>query len=694
MQRRLHDFRIKVAACFAAARSGRWKWARDHRPTPLHATEEECLLPAARGWVWAYDPGVQLWHPVTPSRWPDAPPEGELDIAIIVQFAKDAGYSDMEIVSYIAHGYPAPELAREAVLGPPHVGALKDMPALDKCARKDRERGWVRHSFQLPPMWPMRADPMNIVYRNGKPRMTIDKSMQLIAGVASYNDSIDLEAQPTIDMVSVTMLGRAGAILATAGVRLLWWGFDLEAYFRKTGKQAADLWKSGFCQSDGYGVDTRVQFGQREAPVLCGRQSCFVAWAIRRELRRLDAAYPARCERILAWLAARAASSSGEGDPTLLDALFFLCIYVDDVGAASLDDDMYTADGSEWWVLRAGERVRMTRAWLHYEAAVGVIKHFGHTAAADKLVSPRLEMVYLGVTVDFAAMVMSLSEDKCKAYGELIAAVLAQAVGSSSVKVTAADLAAIMHRLLHAAAVVPLGRQHLFHIMRAIKANTRLAGGLCMLGGQALAELQWWAEMLQRAACQRGVPLAYRTAFPSSSDPSVLVPYSDASREVGALEQSGYGAWAVIDSVFLYVEGRWTELEVLTLDINTLELVAMNIGTFTFLAEARRRGIAITHALEFTDNTSAEHAAERGKPKSAALGELVKRRYDAFLGAGVTASAARVASVDNDVADGLSRGGAQLADALRIAASSGLEVVRLTAEAAWRDTTGLQLRAN
>ena len=46
MQRRLHSFRIQVAQCFAAARAGRWKWARDHRPQPLHASEQECLLPA------------------------------------------------------------------------------------------------------------------------------------------------------------------------------------------------------------------------------------------------------------------------------------------------------------------------------------------------------------------------------------------------------------------------------------------------------------------------------------------------------------------------------------------------------------------------------------------------------------------------------------------------------------------------
>ena len=72
----------------------------------------------------------------------------------------------------------------------------------------------------------MRADPMNIVFRNEKGRMTIDKTMQLVAGVDAYNSRIDLAAQPSIDYVSVAMLGRACAIFLTAGIPVLVWGFD------------------------------------------------------------------------------------------------------------------------------------------------------------------------------------------------------------------------------------------------------------------------------------------------------------------------------------------------------------------------------------------------------------------------------------------------------------------------------------
>ena len=140
---------------------------------------------------------------------------------------------------------------------------------------------------------------------------------------------------------------------------------------------------------------------------------------------------------------------------------------------------------------------------------------------------------------------------------------------------------------------------------------------------------------------------------------------------------------------FVYVEGRWTEEEVARLDINALELVAMNIGSFTFIAHAQSTGAVVTHLFEFTDNTAAEHSAERGKPRAAKLGELVRQRYDPLYSLGVSATAERVASVDNDVADGLSRGGSKFADALRTAAAAGYRVRRLPPAAAWRDTSSL-----
>ena len=57
-----------------------------------------------------------------------------------------------------------------AILGPLRIGALKEPAAFDKCAKKDRDCGWVHHGYPLPPIWPTRADPMtmNIITRNGE----------------------------------------------------------------------------------------------------------------------------------------------------------------------------------------------------------------------------------------------------------------------------------------------------------------------------------------------------------------------------------------------------------------------------------------------------------------------------------------------------------------------------------------------
>ena len=205
----------------------------------------------------------------------------------------------------------------------------------------------------------------------------------------------------------------------------------------------------------------------------------------------------------------------------------------------------------------------------------------------------------------------------------------------------------------------------------------------------ALRELHWWEQVLSLEAIRAGVPLASRTVFPMPSDTGVLVAYSDASREIGSIE-SGYGAWAVVDGVVYYVEGRWTDVEVKRLDINVLELLAMNIGSFAFLRVAAERGVVVSHLVEFTDNTAAEASVERGKPRSPRLGELVRQRYVALQAAGVPASPERVASVDNDVADGLSRGGAMMADALRTLAASGYPVVRLEPSSEWRDSEYIQ----
>ena len=630
-------FRVAVAAVFEAARRGRWRWAKDHRPSAVELSEEQALHPRGRGWSWERREDG-LWHALQPSSWPDSPPGADLEVARIVEAAREGGYDDMEIISYIAHGYPGPEAARCTVLSPPHVGALREYEAFQKCASKDRARGWVRHSSWMPHVWPIRVDPQNIVMRFGKARMTTDKSMRMGSSL-SYNECVDLTVWAAIEYVRVSKLGRGVMVLATAGVPVRAWGFDLEAFFRKTAKQRMHWWLSGLLHGDGFGLDTRVQFGQREAPVLCGRQSCFVIWMVRRELQRLDGEYASRDPLVLAWLDRRTQRMAAEGGTAAEWTALFICmIFVDDGGAASIDDLLFDHRGEPVMAMVSGQLVQQRRAMLHCEAALGVIRLLGHRESEGKTTWPGMELDYLGVTVDLNSWAMYLTLEKRDRYAADALRLLQGQTDERRMVVPFEDLNSLVHKLLHASCAVVLGRQHMHHLLRArTRRPAHREGGLrgdCRaLGAEAVAELRWWVE---RLAERVGVPLASRRQFPAASMEGVVTLYADASKELSRLSESGFGGWAVFGDTLFYVEGRWAIWELEQFSINVLELAALFMTVFAMVElaeqlEARGDERAVgkpTHALLFTDNTAAEHSSERGRPHQRAMQLLIARGYE------------------------------------------------------------------
>ena len=136
MQQRLHQHRRQVAACFDRARRGGWKWARDHRPEPLVATEAEAMLPAGWGWKWEYNEETLKWLAMTPSSWPESPPDTTLEIDNLLEWALENKPEDKAIISYMSNGYPGPSLEPVATIGSLHVGALKGNASSDTCYEK------------------------------------------------------------------------------------------------------------------------------------------------------------------------------------------------------------------------------------------------------------------------------------------------------------------------------------------------------------------------------------------------------------------------------------------------------------------------------------------------------------------------------------------------------------------------------
>lgn len=698
MQARLHEHRLKVAACVTRAERGGWKWARDHRPTDIVADEAEALQPAGWGWKWEFSRRDLKWHPILPSCWPERPPDAALHIPNLLAWAAREKPRDAAIVAHMSHGYPGPELQAVAVVGSLHVGALKEMANFAKCIRKDRLAGIGVHGSKLPPIWPCRADYRNVVMRRDSARVTIDKTIQLAPWVTSHNDAIDLAQFDPIVNVTVGQLGRARAILLTAGVEVKPISFDLKSYFRVTGKNKSTWWMAGYVGKDGYGVDTRVQFGDRSAPVLCGRQSALLAHAIKLELRRLDLAYPSRVQSIIDYIVRRVSAAGSSDAPPELDfvraALFFFLIYVDDGAGWILDDELYDRDRPLTNSHHDANGILVVtpqrRPEMYLAAAIGTVEYFGHSIATGKSWLPRDigMMPFLGVSMDCERERMLVTREKRDFYVDDINAMIGDHSldQQGGIKVCADELNSVIHKLLHAATCIVLGRQYVHHMLRCLRhASGR---GRATLGSDACAELKWWLAQLRKKDSE-GVPMASRRVFPAPS-PGVLMPYSDASRELKSPQSSGFGAWAVINEEFCYVEGRWLAWELEQLSINVLELAARNIGTFTFLDHAEASSCAITHLYEFTDNKAAEYALEFGKPKAPEMQALTQRSYDELFRRGVFNAMQRIASVDNDIADGLSRGGAQLANALRLAAGAGMPLRRLPPQPSWRDLSHLQ----
>lgn len=136
---------------------------------------------------------------------------------------------DRQCASWTAYGFPGvASLPRHALLGHPHVGALKYAKQLLECQAKDLEAGFVTDGFDLPEFWPCVLDCFNVVEQRGKYRLCVDKTIQLVNGVPVYNELIDLaEDVNRVRMVSVRTFARGTAILQTAGLRVLIAKFDL-----------------------------------------------------------------------------------------------------------------------------------------------------------------------------------------------------------------------------------------------------------------------------------------------------------------------------------------------------------------------------------------------------------------------------------------------------------------------------------
>ena len=704
-----------------------WRHARDLRPDTLVYEEHEALHPCGHGFAWQrVDPSEpltsdSLWAAVLPSSWPDDPPHPDAKFAIDTrafrELAEAEGLTDLQLVSWVSHGFPGVGLPNAAVLNACHVGALKEVSALMERDGRDVEHGFCSEPSLFPTIWPMITDPCNIVVQNGKPRLTIDKTMWTSgrAHLPSYNMLIDLAEQARrsgrLTLPRVSEFARAIAILRSpltvfarlaqpaCPVQLLIRKSDLFAFFRMHKKQRLHVRESGRVLKK-FNHDWCCNFGERDAPDHTCRSGDALDFFCRSELRRLDVQYPTAVPQLRAWLDHRRARRAQAGDAShradvVWDVLYFMCIYVDDEGLAAFDDKLFDAVGSPIIHLLTDNkgvqsRVHRTRVDFYAEVCDKIAIKIGFIKPDDKKEGPGLDLVFLGIFLDLDVQRRLLPQQKATNYSALIRICLKgrRTMPNGRVVIDVALFNSLIHRLLHASDVIPLGKQHLFYCRRDLKAarDVVISKGRSLysviISAAAQTELEWWLYRLSNLDLT-GLPLASRLEFPGASSDTHLIRYSDAARELPpSTRVSGAGAWWILRRTFYYIAFVFTPDELRKYSINVLEAHARDVGGMVALDKAKQLGFSITHTTAYVDNTTAEAVAENGRTSTEMLNSLNTRRLRNLQERGVHESNERVASIDNDVADLISRGRVQ--EALRFAREAGLACEECQVPSAYR----------
>ena len=657
--RRMRAWIGRLRACLKAAARGNVAMATKLRPGDLQLKASEGhMVRGTEAWVWDLRPlerGEEA-EPLWPSSM-ERPPDSSLHAEAVRAMA--IGFADQGIVGELLYGVSDDAVVEQGVtvLSPPHIGALRHYAQLMERLERDEAKGWTSGGWSLP-FWPIRANAYSVIEEvrgaKTKHRMVIDLSwpiegMAVEGGPAtSVNDAIDRSGWPYVPMVRPRDSAEAMAILLSSGEEVLAWGWDGEAYYRKVGRQRAEVYRNCLWVLAGFVVDEREQFGDASAAVKCVRMSNLIAFAVRRAMAEVDACFPPRGERLRRWLRERPPLAA-EGSQ-----LGTFSLFVDDSSAASINDGLYEAGEHGEEVLGVGpdtqhcteaERWRgrhLHRAQMHYSASIAVLHRMGHLSEASKEQHPSEEgMVNLGMDYDLKGRRMRLTDTKRGEYAERALEAAGQSVCPR------VEYESVLHKLLYAASAFPMGRQWLHCLFRGQKASFRTKyGGVPLSARMRKAMLQWKAELTRPS--HAGVPMAARKGFPAPGDAGVLVSYSDASGT------HGYGAWTFAEGKVLYTCGEWDE-EARAAHINAKELMAMAASTESMLV----RVPSATHVREFTDNTTAEWAAHRMAPKVAPLQCIMERRAHGLRQYGAYTWVSRIGTKENVWADLLSRAGGE-----------------------------------
>ena len=686
--KRISTWLRRVRRCVRLSQQGRWQLARRLRPPDLWVSAEASMLPEAAPWDWDLRPLVR-GEPAVPTLPSSAQrqPMSSFAADVVTRDLASGEFGDRAILAEMISGITDDVVGpRGSFLCAPHPGGLRFAEEARQRLQAGVDDGYAV-AYSALPYWPIRCDPYSVVdesERAGTPkfRLTNDHSWPPPATVGlgvdsvanafvpSLNAAMERQQWPEARMIRVRELAEAAAVLATSGVPVKLAAIDIKAFYKNFGRQVAEHHRNGSLTQDGVIIDERCCFGSAADATKCCRISNYIVWRARRKIAEVDARYPSQDPRVIAWqlrrreLGAQEGASPGEIDERW--ASMSACgMYVDDAVAASIDDALFELDGSP--VMRNG--VQLTRATAHYETLRESIIELGLTPTKEQ--PPADEVAVLGVMLSLRDGRMRLQQRKRERYAAAARSVATSRTCDRDVFVS------LLGRLTFASTCYPRGRQWLHAAWRAMRVRFRTRSGDVVMSQAVRDDLVRWAVELEDDD-HPGVPLASVAAMPPADSEEVLAVYADAAG-AEALE-GGFGAWAVVGSELLYVEGQWTDEERASLIIADLELAASTFGLVALAEEA-----SVRHVYSFTDNTVAMAAMRRLTPSRPVMQQLIAARVSWMMERGINEAVERVTSKANTWADDLSRGRLQwvLDEATRL----GLRPRRVQVAAEWRSLT-------
>ena len=667
-QRSVSLWRRRWRRCRILAAKGLFSQARRMRPPDLWLPSSEHQTEATRPWAWDLTPLTrgEPARPFLPSGRDGSDPDTGLKLPALRQAKQRGGFGDEAILDEMIQGVrddvSFDPSRHGTLLCAPHLSALRDWSVASERTAASVQKGWAYEAHL--PCWPINVCPYGVVdesVRAGEPkwRLTNDLSWPppgaLPDGggefVSSHNASIDRSAWPPARMIHVRDVAEAAAIMQLSEAPVKLWSVDCEAFYRKMGRQRAEIWRNAMAVADGFQVDKRCCFGSAADAAKCARVSNFLAHEGRAAMAAVDQRYPSRDRRVLEWQRARREACPGDDQAADLGRVG---LYIDDAPACSFDDLLFETDGTAVW--RDG--VHLTRAQAHFDAFCEMLLHYGHSSKPSKEQRPSMSVEVLGVEIDLQQRRMWLSPRTAARYQKRVLEAAAEQ------RMPKVEYLRLMGRLQFAAAVFPRGRQWLHAAWRVARARFRLAGDQVQITARVRGDFRRWARALENPKLE-GVPLAARKEVGHMGETGVGAIYADASGEYG------WAAWTVADGTLLWCGDAWSPAVRDQLHINEKELFASTAGLMALAPAARLSGV-----LNFTDNTVAMSAMRSCTAQSARMQELCVARVDWMLTHGVNEAALRVSTHHNLWADMGSRNRAEEME--RQAEALGLRVQRVS----------------